>query len=50
MQLPSTKEVRSAHVTIMNYIALLSELVPFLKILIRRKNTQVLWQDIRHLL
>ena len=33
MQLPSTKEARSTHVTIVNYTALLSELVSFLKIL-----------------
>jgi len=51
MQLPpTTKAVSSTHVTFVNYIALLSELVSFLKILLKRKNTQVLWQNIRHLL
>jgi hypothetical protein len=44
MQFPPTKEVRSTHVTIVNYTASLSVLVSFLKILTRRKNTQVLWE------
>ena len=50
MQLPPIKGVRSRHVTFVNHIALLSELVSFLKILLKRKTTQVLWQSIRHLL
>jgi hypothetical protein len=44
------KRSRSKDVTIVNYIALLSEVLTFHKIVINRKNTQVLWQNIRNLL